>query len=198
MLGRGFWRANALAVAVWHSFRQRSAAWRSRFRRAGVHMRQFWQCPKPARPGFPVCGFHGAGFEKREREGLRQNPRLASLKSGRDMSPNTFTYIVERNPGLRVLFQQTEQGVVEWRRELAALKVLVQYRLDEQPLKTAEDISSLAKLIERTVRVAEKVATIERRGDVVTEADLERASRAITSVIQLFVPLEQRHVAIDH
>ena len=34
--------------------------------------------------------------------------------------------------------------------------------------------------------------------DVVTAADLERASRAITSVIQHFVPRERRAAAIEH
>lgn len=48
------------------------------------------QCQKAARRGCRVCSSHGAGTGRRERAGLRKNPALASLKSGRHATPATL------------------------------------------------------------------------------------------------------------
>jgi hypothetical protein len=52
----------------------------------------FWQWRRPARQGFRVCGVHGAGYAKREREGLRTNPALAPVVTGAKASCATLAH----------------------------------------------------------------------------------------------------------
>jgi hypothetical protein len=44
---------------------------------------RFHQCQRAARWGFRTCGFHGAGFAKRERAGAKKNPATVQLRTGR-------------------------------------------------------------------------------------------------------------------
>jgi hypothetical protein len=54
-----------------------------RCQRARVRDGQWHQCQRAARRGFRTCGFHGAGFEARERAGKAKNPAAARLLVGR-------------------------------------------------------------------------------------------------------------------
>src|SRR5207253_1473583 len=48
------------------------------------------RCRRWARLGYSVCPMHGAGSARREAAGIRENPRLAPLKTGTYARPETL------------------------------------------------------------------------------------------------------------
>jgi hypothetical protein len=78
---RGFKPAGSLIARLPASRRHREGL--PRCQRARMRDGQWHQCQRAARRGFRTCGFHGAGFEARERAGKAKNPAAARLLTGR-------------------------------------------------------------------------------------------------------------------
>jgi hypothetical protein len=98
----------------------------------------FWQCPKAARPGFRVCGVHGAGYAKREREGRRKNPALAPTVTGRKVSTETRRVLLEKHPEFRALYDAhlNSDHLFDLRPQLALTKALVEHYIEQEGTKT--------------------------------------------------------------
>ncbi|MGH7855837.1 MAG: hypothetical protein ACREQY_00790, partial [Candidatus Binatia bacterium] len=56
------------------------------------------RCRMPARRGFDVCRMHGAGTEKRVREGIRKDVRTAPITTGAQAKPETLALYSEMHP----------------------------------------------------------------------------------------------------
>lgn len=78
----------------------------------GLPRCQFWrrredppqQCKRAARAGFRTCGFHGAGFEARERRGERKNPARVRIVNGNRAKLRTLDAIGLLFPELEVFY----------------------------------------------------------------------------------------------
>jgi len=94
----------------------------------------FWQCHRAARPGFRVCGVHGAGYAKREREGLRTNPALAPIVTGTKASAATQQVLLEGQPNLRAFYDAhlRSDDLLDLRPQLALTKALVEHYINQE------------------------------------------------------------------
>ena len=66
------------------------------------------QCMLAAREGFRACGSHGAGYPKREREGIRRNPAKARITNGRFAKIETLRTLAQDDEQMWVLLQFRE------------------------------------------------------------------------------------------
>jgi len=71
--------------------------------------------------GFTTCGLHGAGYEKREREGRRKNPAVASMRTGLRTSPAQLDLMLAAHPELGDLesFRHFVDKAKEYKLEVA-------------------------------------------------------------------------------
>lgn len=58
------------------------------------------QCARPARKGHRVCGAHGAGYAKREKNGSRKSPKTAPITHAMTAQPETVEEWVGLNKDL--------------------------------------------------------------------------------------------------
>ncbi len=160
------------------------------------------QCARPARRGFPVCSIHGAGSPKREQEGTRTNPRLASLKTGARAVTAT---VIEAVGGLSSI-KGREQ---EYLRDRAALHdidpVLARIRavsdllVDNLALARPE-ADTVAPLLASLRLHVESLERLGRLKGVVhlTVKQVDALADALFSVLQRYVPPQQfENVAVE-
>jgi hypothetical protein len=158
---------------------------------------KFWQCQRPARQGFRVCGVHGAGYAKREREGLRTNPALAPVVTGTKASAATQQVLLEGQPNLRALYDAHlhSDHLLDLRPQLALSKALVEHYIEQEgtvtsigPRGSDPAILRAVAALETCARVAQRIVELENKMGPVTRAELDAVINAFARTLARFVP----------
>lgn len=158
------------------------------------------QCEKAARKGFTVCGSHGAGYKKRERAGTRQNPRTASITTGRFTSDEAKQDLIAEDPGFAADLQFFLDHP-EKRRDLdtllayawATLRRVARHTPDvvvteygEQPPAIVATLQMLAMTLERVAKIEWKI--YQSGAPTLTVAQAQRLVKGMVEVLHEFVP----------
>jgi hypothetical protein len=104
------------------------------------------QCGKPARVGFDVCGVHGAGYGKREREGRRRPPGRPPVHGLYARTALTSLHdLREEVAGLELDLDNSDA-------EMHTIKGVLWYLIGQ-----AEKLNAKSELLEIAVEAVEKV-----------------------------------------
>lgn len=154
-----------------------------------------WQCSRPAREGFPVCGIHGAGYAKREKAGERLPIGITNLVTGHQASQVTLLRVREANPALGALFEARLQDpeVYDMRPRVA----LAQALLDQVVSRKIEDGDEpqVMSQIQALLKVVKDALDAEERMGPITHEELRRLTTTFAQVLREFVPPEMLEAA---
>lgn len=166
----------------------------------------FWQCPRAARRGMRACGMHGAGYEKRERAGIRKNPAVAAVVTGTVAQPETMRLLLESHPELRALYLHhlDDRNLLDLRPQLAAAKTLADYYLQKVDLnKEVGPFGSDAPLVraidalQRCTKFARELVALEQQLGPVTQDQLARMIHAFAVTLEGYVPADKLAAAYE-
>ncbi len=156
------------------------------------------QCGNSARKGFRVCWKHGAGSAKREREGLAQNPRTASVTHGQNAKPETREELARNSdPAFRALFHRHLNGpdLLDFRDQIAMGKALLEFFVANAKLSDTDNAAgkvppALAAIdrLEKVLAVGERALKIEAQLGAITHEELRYYFDVVAETFDLFVP----------
>lgn len=164
----------------------------------------FWQCTHPARDGFQACGLHGSGYAKRERQGTRENPATAAVRTGELAKPETLKQLWHDKPEIQKIYRAEidGDGLLDLRPQLAMAKALARYftetaKLDDTDNSFGKTPPALAAIdaLNRVMDTAERLLKIDERLGPITHQELRAYTRAVATTIVRFVPAEQQAAA---
>ena len=163
-----------------------------------------YQCPQPAREGFPVCPRHGAGFPSREAAGEKENPATVNVTTGQSTRPDVFEQFVPRDPRFFYLLQREldERRLLDYSEEVAATKALWRRYAELHGIEDVDMVKSmdspaikLATLIMNSLAVGEKCLKIEEAMGPISHEMVQRLVDAFGVVIRVFVQEADRDAA---
>lgn len=166
------------------------------------------QCGNPARKGFRVCRFHGAGSAKREREGRAQSPRTANLKHGQTAKPETIEEFQQNaDPAFRALYRRHRNGtdLLDFREQIALGKALLEFFVAHAKLSDVDNAygkvpPALAAIdrLEKVIAVGERALRVEAQLGAITHEELRYYFDCVAETLDLFVPRGKHAAARAH
>lgn len=163
-----------------------------------------WQCPKAARAGFRVCGSHGAGYAKREREGTRQNPALAALKTGEHADSAAMEEYLKTQEAFTAMYeaQLRSPSLLDYREEVAMGKALLRWFVQTARLldtdnsfgKTPPALAAIDRL-EKVLAIGDRAIKIEAQLGVITHEQLRYERRCVVETMDRFIPADRHDEA---
>ena len=156
----------------------------------------FWQCSKPARAGFPVCGYHGAGLAHREATGERKHVVSGRLVTGAHLRPEMRAQLFKTPQLGELMRQQLTTDLLDFREELATARAAWRHytgtrALADDPTLEAR-LDALYRGLTRCVELGERIAALEDRAGPMRRADLEEFATRVSAVIRQFIPPERQ------
>lgn len=180
----------------------------------------FWQCGQPSRPGYKVCGWHGAGFEKRVRAGLKQDPKIAGAmaavarhgivagvgerKKNRrmSMSKEMRAEVFAANPPLAALYGElrVSPDLINLRDELAMARALARHYSSQADMDemmpdpetgAPPPVLQLIESLETVLKIGERVMRLERELGPITPSDMKAVVEVFSACLREFVPGER-------
>jgi len=158
------------------------------------------QCEKAARKGWTVCGSHGAGYAKREREGTRQNPKTVNVTHGGSTTPATKALLADIDPAFAADLAIYLDDPAK-RRDLDTLLAFAWATLHrvarqvpevivtqhgEQPPAIVATLQMLAMTLERVAKIEWKI--YQSGAPTLTVAQAQRLVKGMVEVLHEFVP----------
>jgi hypothetical protein len=161
------------------------------------------QCRRNAREGFTVCSHHGAGSRKRELAGIRKNPALVRLVTGKRAKPSTVEQLLRERPDLRSFCENNfdDKDLLDMRSVLARMKAIIESLVthaytgrgaekEAGALIAMHALSPLMRALYHMLRIEEQLGRI-------THKDMARAMTCVLSTIREFVPADRRKDSLD-
>lgn len=154
------------------------------------------QCKRTARKGFPVCYLHGAGSEKREREGKAKNPATAALKHGGKAKTETLKLAVNSDPAFQALFDHhlASDSLLDFREEVALGKALVRFFVAKAKLSDTDNgfgkvppaLAAIDRL-EKVIAAGERALKVEASLGAITHEELRYYWSVVAETLDVFV-----------
>lgn len=147
------------------------------------------RCQSPAVRGYDVCRMHGAGTRKRVKEGKRQSPRLAPIKTGEYTSPRTEAERRILDPEYARCLEEVRQNPDLMNMDEMAARIYaslrsLDYRKFETPAERDEALKSISHAISRVEQV--RMASRGKGND-----NMRKLCIAVAQVLREFVPPER-------
>jgi hypothetical protein len=152
---------------------------------------QQWQCSRPSREGFPVCGIHGAGYASREKSGERLPIGITNLIAGGNASRVTLLRIREANPALGALFEARldDPEVYDMRPRVALAQALLDQVVTRE-IKEGDESAVLGQ-IRALLTVVNQALDAEERMGPITHEELRRLTTTFGQILREFVAPEK-------
>lgn len=147
------------------------------------------RCRSPAVTGYNVCRMHGAGTRKRVLEGKRKSPRLASIKAGVYLKPETKKEWLAMDPRYAFYYKQVQQNPQVANMDEAAVAIHAQlrsviHRHFENEADRDQAIQAISYAIARVEQV--RMASKDKGNE-----EILRMARTVAQVFREFVPPER-------
>lgn len=167
------------------------------------------QCKRAARPGFPACGAHKAGYRSREVAGEKRLPGLApALTHGKAVPATARRELFKQHPEFQELYDKYAAWPLGELTDVADLLVELRALRDFSallPTKNRKEFVHLRmSIMQQTSDIIAKLYTLHGRSEAIEQQVNARIAQRVPAIIlgfervlSRFVPPDQWEDAIE-